>query len=117
MNFEIITSDYFDAEIKKLTKRYRCLADDLRKFQESLKENPLQGAEIAPNVRKIRMAITAKGRGKSGGARVITFNTLVSEKEGIIALLLIYNKADSSNIKMNVVKEIIKDLGFQGSNT
>lgn len=112
MNFEIITSDYFDAEIKKLAKRYRGLADDLREFQESLRENPLQGTEIAPNVRKIRMTITAKGRGKSGGARVITFNALVSEKEGTIALLLIYDKSDASNIKMNIVKEIIKDLGL-----
>lgn len=112
MNFEIITSDYFDAEIKKLAKRYRGLADDLREFQEGLKENPLQGTEIAPNVRKIRMTITAKGRGKSGGARVITFNALVSEKESTIALLLIYDKSDASNIKMNIVKEIIKDLGL-----
>ncbi len=112
MNFEIITSDYFDAEIKKLAKRYRGLADDLREFQENLKKKPLQGTEIAPNVRKIRMTIAAKGRGKSGGARVITFNALVSEKEGTIALLLIYDKADASNIKMNIVKEIIKDLGL-----
>ena len=72
----------------------------------------LEIIEIAPNVRKIRMTINCKGRGKSGGARIITFNALVSEKEGTIALLLIYDKADASNIKMNVVKGIIKDLGL-----
>lgn len=58
------------------------------------------------------MAITAKGRGKSGGARVITCNALVSEQEGKIYLLLIYDKADASNIKMNAVKEIVKELGL-----
>ena len=112
MNLEFVPSDYFATELKKLAKRYRGFADDYEAFLNSLKENPLQGTEIAPNVRKIRMTITAKGRGKSGGARVITFNALVSEKEGTIALLLIYDKSDASNIKMNIVKEIIKDLGL-----
>lgn len=46
---------------------------------DSLRENPLQGVEIAPHVRKVRMAISDKGRGKSGGARVITFDALVSD--------------------------------------
>lgn len=112
MNFEIIASNYFDAEVKKLAKRYKSIADDLKELQNSLKKNPFQGTEIAPNVRKIRMTISSKGRGKSGGARVITFNALVSEKESIIALLLIYDKSDASTIKMNIVKEIIKDLGL-----
>lgn len=58
------------------------------------------------------MTITAKGRGKSGGTRVITFNALISENEGKIALLLIYDKADASTVKMNVVKEIIESLGL-----
>lgn len=42
----------------------------------------MQGTEIAPNIRKIRMPITAKGRGKSGGARVITYNAIVAEQDG-----------------------------------
>lgn len=112
MSFEIKTSAHFSAEVKRLTKRYRGFSDDLRVFIDNLRANPLQGDEIAPNTRKIRMTITAKGRGKSGGARVITFNTLVSEKEGAIALLLIYDKAEASNVKMNVVKEIIKEMGL-----
>ena len=58
------------------------------------------------------MSITAKGRGKSGGARIITYNALITEQEGKIYLLLIYDKADASNIKMNVAKQISKDLGL-----
>ena len=112
MSLEFVPSDYFATELKRLAKRYRGLADDYETFLDSLKENPLQGTEIAPKIRKIRMPITAKGRGKSGGARIITYNALVAEQEGKIYLLLIYDKADASNIKMNVVKEIIKDLGL-----
>ena len=78
MNLEIIRSDYFTKEFKRLAKRYRSLIDDYEAFLDNLRLNPLQGDEIAPHVRKIRMAITSKGRGKSGGARVITFNALVS---------------------------------------
>lgn len=112
MNFEIITTVYADATIKRLSKRCRGFENDIKRFREELKANPLQGTEIAPNIRKMRMAITAKGRGKSGGARVITCNALVSEQEGKIYLLLIYDKADASNIKMNAVKEIVKELGL-----
>ena len=112
MSLEFVPSDYFATELKRLAKRYRGLADDYEAFLDSLKENPLQVTEIAPKIRKIRMPITAKGRGKSGGARIITYNALVAEQEGKIYLLLIYDKADASNIKMNVVKEIIKDLGL-----
>ena len=112
MSLEFIPSDYFATELKRLAKRYRGLADDYEAFLNSLKENPLQGTEIAPTIRKIRMPITAKGRGKSGGARVITYNAIVAEQEGRIYLLLIYDKADASSVKMNVVKQIAKDLGL-----
>ena len=112
MNLEIIRSDYFTKEFKRLAKRYRSLIDDYEAFLDNFRLNPLQGEEIAPHVRKIRMAITSKGRGKSGGARVITFNALVSEQDGKIYLLLIYDKADTPNVKMNVIKEIIEELGL-----
>lgn len=112
MSFKIITSEYVDKEIKRLSKRYKSFKADLIGFQQELLENPYQGVEIAPNIRKVRMAISSKGRGKSGGARVITFNALVSEVEGTLALLLIYDKADSSSVKINIIKDIIKEMGL-----
>lgn len=96
MSFEIITSDYFDTEAKALAKRYKSFKKDLIEFRKELEKAPLQGSEIAPNIRKIRMAIATKGRGKSGGARIITYNALVTEQEGKVYLLLIYDKADAS---------------------
>ena len=109
MTYEILTSSYFDSEVKRLAKRHRSLADDLEAFQGELLKNPYQGAEIAPGIRKIRMAIASKGR---GGARVITLTYTVSERAGEIILLLIYDKADVSSVKVNVVKKIVKELGF-----
>lgn len=112
MSLEIIRSDYFTSDFKRLHKRYRGILKDYEAFLDSLRENPLQGVKIAPHVRKVRMAISDKGRGKSGGARVITFDTLVSDQNGKLYLLLIYDKADTSNVKMNVVREIIKEMGL-----
>ena len=112
MSLEIVRSDYFTSEFKWLAKRYRSLAKDYEAFLESLKSNPLQGVEIAPNVRKIRMAIGSKGKGKSGGARVITLNALVTEQDGTVYLLLIYDKSDAPNVKMNVIKDIIRKTGL-----
>jgi hypothetical protein len=60
MSLEIVHSKYFAAEFKKQAKRYGNLADDLEAFVDDLRKNPLQGNEIAPNVRKIRMTISAK---------------------------------------------------------
>ena len=112
MNFEIQTSSYFDAEAKRLAKRHRSFVDDLQDFRDSLLKNPYQGTELSPGIRKVRLTIDSKGRGKSGGARVITFTYLVDEKDGVVILLLLYDKADASSIKMNVVRQIIKDLGL-----
>ena len=113
MKYEILVSSYFKAEAKRLAKRYYSFADDLESLEKSLLKNPLQGTELCPGIRKIRMPITSKGRGKSGSARVITANAIVAEHEGRIALLTIYDKSDASTVKLNVIKEMAHSLGFE----
>ena len=112
MGFEIQTTSYFDAEAKRLAKRHHSFVDDLQELRDNLLKNPYQGTELSPGIRKVRLTISSKGRGKSGGARVITFTYLVNEKDGVVVLLLLYDKADASNIKMNVVRQIVKELGI-----
>ena len=113
MSYVISRHQDFDVSIKRLAKRHRSLSVDLVTFVESLQENPFQGVELSPGIRKIRMAITSKGRGKSGSARVITANAIVAEHEGRIALLTIYDKADASTVKLNVIKQMARELGFE----
>ncbi len=72
MAFNIEATEDFKKAFKKLAKRYKSFAEDFKEFAKSLKENPYQGDELTPGVGKIRMAITSKGRGKPGGAGVIT---------------------------------------------
>ena len=58
------------------------------------------------------MAIKSKGKGKSGGARIITYNFITTEKDNEIVLLLIYDKEDASSVKTEILKQIIKEEGF-----
>lgn len=103
MNYRITTSSYFNVTAKRLAKKYPSFKDDLTNFGKSLLENPLQGAELAPGIRKIRMAIKSKNKGKAGGARVITYNFITKEMDGEIVLLLIYDKEDVATAKVNVL--------------
>ena len=112
MNYSITTSSYFDVAAKRLAKKYPSFKEDLRVFREELLKDPQQGTELSPGIRKIRMAIKSKGKGKSGGARIITYNFIAAEMEGKIVLLLIYDKEDASSAKVNVLKEIIKEESF-----
>lgn len=112
MNFEIQTTSYFDREAKRMAKRHRSFIDDLTALRDSLLANPYQGTELSPGIRKVRLSIGSKGRGKSGGARVITFTYLIDEKSGAVVLLLLYDKADASSVKVNVVRQILDDLGY-----
>jgi len=112
MSYEISPHKKFLVEAKRLKKWYRSFNDDLEDFKKSLQEYPFQGAELCPGIRKIRMAIASKGRGKSGGARVITANAIVAEHEGRIFLLAIYDKEDASTVKLNVIRKMARELGF-----
>ena len=111
-NITVSVSDDFAKEAKRLAKKYPSFKQDYKEFLESIKNNPLQGDEITKNIRKIRMAIKAKGKGRSGGARVITFNVLTDVENGHVIFLLLYDKEDASTVKVNVVKQLVREMGF-----
>ena len=60
------------------------------------------GNALGNNCFEIRMAITSKGKGKSGGARIITY-IVNAEKE--ILLVSIYDKSEKETISN---KEILQ---------
>lgn len=112
MNFEIHITPTFHKELKALAKRHKSIKQDFSNFVKYIRENPFQGVELYPGIRKIRMAISSKGRGKSGGARVITYTILVTESSGDIYFMDIYDKADHSTIDVAIVKKAIADLNL-----
>jgi mRNA-degrading endonuclease RelE of RelBE toxin-antitoxin system len=72
MNFDVRTLPNFEKEAKRLYKKHRSLKKDLLALIESLEKSPQQGEPIGNNFYKVRIAISSKGSGKSGGARIIT---------------------------------------------
>jgi hypothetical protein len=77
---------------------------------DSLQENPTQGEPLGKDCFKIRMAITSKGKGKSGGSRVITCVKIVNQ---IAYLLTIFDKSDKKNISDIELDELLHIAGLQ----
>ena len=80
---------------------------DLETLEESLIKNPKQGDNLGGGLYKVRLAAKSKGKGKSGGARVITY--IVTENNEVY-LLTIYDKAELDAIDDKSLKSIIKLL-------
>ena len=72
MSFNIIAIEPFDKQLKRLCKKHISLKKDVTELEEQLSKNPFIGSSIGSGCYKIRLAITSKGKGKSGGARIIT---------------------------------------------
>jgi mRNA-degrading endonuclease RelE of RelBE toxin-antitoxin system len=106
MNYAIVTTEDFDREVKRLHKKYRSLIDDLESFKKELLKNPAQGDDLGDNTRKVRMAITSKNRGKSGGARIITCHVFVDVANMEIYLVTIYDKSERENIFAKEIRRL-----------
>ncbi len=106
MSFEVITSPNFDRELKKLAKRHLSIKTDLAALVKSLKTNPFQGDGLGKDCYKVRMKISSKGKGKSGGARVITYVKIVANQ---VSLLAIYDKSEQDDISNGRLLQILKE--------
>ena len=110
MTYDFRPSPDFERQAKKLAKHYPSFKKDLLLLLESLKADPWQGVDLGNGIRKVRMTISSKGRGKSGGARVITMNVNIDVEKMIIALLYIYDKAEMGNVSDQFLQQIIKEM-------
>ena len=72
---------------------------------ESLEENPTQGEPLGKDCYKVRMAITSKGKGKSGSSRIITCVKIVEQNA---YLLTIYDKSDKEGISDKELDELLR---------
>lgn len=107
MSFEIITTNNFERKLKKLAKKYKSIKTDLSEIITNLEESPELGTSLGKNCYKIRLSISSKGKGKSGGARIITYVKIVKET---IFLLDIYDKSEQSSLSDKELKLLIELL-------
>lgn len=100
----------FERRAKILAKKHKSFIKDYDEFLNSLAKNPFQGTSLGMGVYKTRMAIASKGKGKSGGARVLTYNINKLDDDGIvITLLSIFDKGEMENVSDSYIKSIVKD--------
>ena len=106
MNYKIATTDDFERNFKRLYKKYRSLKQDLADLVKDLRKNPTLGDDLGSNTRKVRMMISSKNKGKSGGARIITCNVLIDIKNTKIFLLTIYDKGEQESISQAEIEHL-----------
>lgn len=95
MSFEIIATQPFERKLKRLAKKHKSLSADLAAIFDELETNPTLGTPLGKDCYKIRLAISSKGKGKSGGARIITFVRII---KNTVYLLDIFDKSEQANI-------------------
>ena len=105
MNYRVLSIPLFDRQTKRLSKKYHSLKSDLATLIESLKNYPQQGKALGNNFYKIRLSISSKGKGKSGGARIITYVKIVAET---VYLTSIYDKSEKVTITDKELEQIFK---------
>lgn len=118
MNYRIILIDNFKREAKPLLKKYPSLKNELQALEKQLLDTPKMGVMITDNLYKIRLAVKSKGRGKSGGMRVLTYIweiavEIVEDEENnetIIFFASIYDKSEAESISDKDIKRLIEEI-------
>ena len=105
MKFSIVYTKIFEKEFKRLSAKHLSLKKDFKLLLAKLEIEPMLGEPLGNNCFKIRLAISSKGKGKSGGARVITCVKVVANT---IYLVAIYDKSDRANISNKEIEARIK---------
>ena len=106
MKLNIISLKSFTKDVKKLYKKYKNIADDLKKLELLLFENPTRGIELGNNCYKIRLPNSSIPTGKRGGFRVIYY---CLNSNNFIYLMAIYSKTDLENISDKKIADILKE--------
>ena len=107
MSFSVVPSDKFKREAKRLIKKYPSLKQELTALSDTLTMHPDAGTPLGNDTYKIRIAVKSKNKGKSGGARVITY-LLTEHKE--VYLLTIYDKSEFDIVDDKMLQNIISSL-------
>ena len=103
--------DEFKRGAKALRKKYPSFESDYKIFLKELEADPFSGEPLGHHTYKYRMAIASKGKGKSGGSRVLTYNVQQQANDEIlITLMTIYDKADISNVSDNYIKSLVHQI-------
>jgi len=104
VNFETVTR--FDKEVKKLSKKYNLIKEDLKDFILNFDDIHQEAITIKSNLYKVRLSNSNKNKGKSAGYRVYYY-VKINET---VYLLTIYDKSQIESINENTLTQYIEEL-------
>ena len=107
MSYSVETIKTFDYKAKKLSKKYPSLKGEISSLINILEEEPFTGTSLGKGCYKIRLKISSKGKGKSGGARVITY---IYVEDKTVYLLTIYDKSEKEDLTDQELLDLLKEL-------
>ena len=107
MKNNILLTSFFLKKAKRLLKKYHTLQKSLKQLEQCLISNPKLGSSYGSNIYKVPLADESKGKGKSGGFRVMTYVIEETNEETNIYLITIFDKSEESSITKDDIKEIL----------
>ena len=107
MKYNIVIQENFIKEAKPLFKKLPSIKNDIKEIQDNIEKELILATDLGNGFKKINLKIKSKGKGSSGGGRIITFETLIEIEKKEILFCSIYNKTDYDNIDIPILKEIL----------
>jgi len=109
MSFNVIVTTGFKKHVKKIAKKHRSIKLDIANLVDSLEQYPNQGEPLGKDCYKVRMSISSKNKGKSGGSRIITCVKIIRKD---VFLLSIYDKSEKEGLSDKDLDELLKLAGL-----
>ena len=109
----IFYTNDFERAAKKLLKKYPSLKLEFQKLETDLLENPKIGTPVyekTREVRKIKLSIDSKGKGKRSGARVITLLLNTENNDQNVWLLFVYDKKEYGDVNEDYILGIVEEI-------
>jgi len=104
VNFKTVSK--FDKEVKKLSKKYNLIKQDLQNFILNFDTVHKESTVIKNNLHKVRLVNSNKNKGKSSGYRIYYYLKV----NDTIYLLTIYDKSQISSINENSLNQYINEI-------
>ena len=105
---KVFTIPEFERSLKKLSKKYPSLKNEYAEFVDKTENKGAQGRALGNGFYKARLSVKSKGKGKSGGLRIISHEIIIQQiDEKHIRLAAIYDKGEISNIDRKYLDSLI----------
>ena len=110
---KVYTFPEFDKSLIKLSKKYQSLKTEYLEFIDQIEKEGIQGVSLGNGVYKTRLAVKSKGKGKSGGLRVISYqDVILTQHDNSIYLVAIYDKSNLSSMGTKQINQILRNNGL-----